>query len=344
MRGYRVTHHLASQRLVDDKKPPLESANRAESTQSQEPSFEPSQSSPLPSRDSTTQSLTSRRFTNPKLPALPQRVANLLRLPRLRRKSSPSRPTQAPSPPPSSSSPFPKATFESLSRPQTRRYQSFPPPIFTGAGQPRALDSRLSPENLVDKYSYLSEEEERSWRARSHSWDDVLAARTTNRNTRKTNASADDNAEKRKRSPLASPAQHPNTTSPNPLPDSANPPPLHLRGGAGRRKPKDTEALPPLTWWLAGGRGAPPTAGNYRKWREREKARIAEENKKRGRKEEGRGFWREMWWVLGGAKRAEYERRRKKGGCGDGGAGGGGGDGAAGGAAGGGGGNSAGTA
>lgn len=185
----------------------------------------------------------------------------------------------------------------------------------------------------MDEYSYLDEEEEQYWRERPHSWADVVAARNRKQNPPNPSGS-DGNEDKQQNSHTslnAPPKEHP-----SPAPSTT----LRLRGGGGggsnRRKLKDDEPLPSLSWWLAGGQGAPPTAGSYEKWREREKSRIAEENRKTGRKGEGRGFWREMCWVLGGAKAVNYDRRRgKEGGAGAGAEpGGGGGNGVAGDAAG----------
>lgn len=163
----------------------------------------------------------------------------------------------------------------------------------------------------MDEYLYLDEGEEQYWRERPHSWADVVTARKRKLNPQSENTGAEKENDQQNITPSLNPDQTPEQQS------APAPPTLHLRGGgrSNRRKLKDDEPLPSLSWWLAGGQGAPPTAGSYNKWRDREKGRIAEENKKTGRKGEGRGFWREMCWVLGGAKAAEYERRRgKKGG------------------------------
>lgn len=183
----------------------------------------------------------------------------------------------------------------------------------------------------MDEFSYLDEEEEQYWRERPHSWADVVAAR--NRKQNPPNPSGSDGNQDKQQNTLSLPNQNSeNNPERQSAPAPTNARPLRLRGGGGssRRNLKDDEPLPSLSWWLAGGQGAPPTAGSYKKWREREKGRISEENRRTGRKGEGRGFWREMCWVLGGAKAVDYERRRGK----EGGAGAGGGNGAAGDAAG----------
>jgi hypothetical protein len=67
-------------------------------------------------------------------------------------------------------------------------------------------------------------------------------------------------------------------------------------------------------WYLAGGRGEPPTAGNYRAWRARDRERISEENVRMGREgKKKRGFFREILLVLFGAKvDCQYKKGKKK--------------------------------
>ncbi|MCJ1474844.1 hypothetical protein MMC13_003504 [Lambiella insularis] len=102
------------------------------------------------------------------------------------------------------------------------------------------------------------------------------------------------------------------TTAPPSASPSSPPNPLALRGGASsnaqnpRSALPDNASLPASTWWFAGGRGKAPTAGTYRAWRERERERIVGENKERGKEgRAGRGFWREVKWVLGRGRRAK---------------------------------------
>ena len=111
--------------------------------------------------------------------------------------------------------------------------------------------------------------------------------------------------------PTAAPDYSPTLPDHSPLP-SATPTidsrRLTLRGGASRPCLDPSQPLPTNLWSLAGGRGPPPTVGNYAAWRKRERARIAEENARRGVVREGRGFWREFAWVLFGAKKRRHAR------------------------------------
>ncbi|MCJ1283966.1 hedgehog receptor activity [Xylographa opegraphella] len=271
-------------------------------------------------------SLPSSTPPSPKRP-LPHQVLDLLCLPyRKRRKpTTPPSPPPPPPPPASCTTRFPRrrrTSFDSL-------YHSFPPPVFTGCGQPRALDSRLYPELLTDEdedeheqehtHEHASDADHHFWSARSHLWAEIVAAQRDSQPAHQTGRAA---------TTPRTPPRPPPERRPHPQGRSNAPPHLSIRGGGGggnngpRIRLPDAQRLPSLAWYLAGGMGAPPTAGKYRAWRARERARIAEANETKGREgREGRGFWREVGWVLGGA-RAEGERmregRRGRGGDGDG--------------------------
>ena len=233
--------------------------------------------------------------------SLSQRVLNMLCIPN-RRRSSSSRPTSQLTPCPSRFCRRRRTSFDN-------RYHSFPPPEFTGQGQPRALDSRLYPELLADEedsHEDDSAEDHRYWSHRRHLLAEIVAdqrraaGNSTVKQERRSlhHSGPDDTAE----------AESPANDVESALQPAESPPRLSLRGG---RLP-DAQRLPSLPWRLAGGAGPPPTAGEYRAWRKSEMERIAEANRRNGRGDkEGRGFWREVWWVLGGA-RMENRRRQNR--------------------------------
>ncbi|MCJ1433183.1 hypothetical protein MMC27_002542 [Xylographa pallens] len=270
---------------------------------------------------------------SPKRP-LPHQVLDLLCLPYRKRATpkTPPPPSPPPHPHPPSCAPRPhrrrRTSFDT-------RYHSFPPPVFTGRDQPRALDSRLYPELLADEAdehpshapaAAADDETHPFWRARSHLWAETAAAQRSEAggvlapDTGAHPALGADREDSAAAAPTTTIRIPPERHHSNPAPPPRNAPPrLVLRGGGGGGAPvrlPDAQHLPPITWRLAGGRGPPPTAGEYRAWRARERERIAEANAQNGREgKEGRGFWREVWWVLGGAR---WEGRRRRGG-GDGG-------------------------
>ncbi|MCJ1290698.1 hypothetical protein MMC34_002240 [Xylographa carneopallida] len=285
-------------------------------------------SPPLPSSTNQT----------PKRP-LPQQVLDFLCIP-YRKRAKPTTPTPPTLEPPTSCVPRchrrRHTSFDD-------RYHSFPPPVFTGRGQPRALDSRLYPEVFADEGEHSLEHgpdgDHHFWSSRPHLWAEIVASQR---------GSASDLHAEQQAQPAPDTNQgedhaaSPSTAKPNPLPQTtaipttkdslaSYPPRLYLRGGGPPVRIPDAQRLPPLAWRLAGGIGPAPTAGEYRAWKARERERIAEANAKNGRKEqEGRGFWREVCWVLVGARWEDRRRRRRRKGEGDGG-GDGGGDGASGG-------------
>ncbi|MCJ1415659.1 hypothetical protein MMC32_001991 [Xylographa parallela] len=242
----------------------------------------------------------------PKRP-LPQQVLALLCLPYRKRPKHPPPPsTPSPHPPPYAPHPPHRRRRTSFDT----RYHSFPPPLFTTRGQPRALDTRLYPELLADEDDAPDPDaDHRFWSARPQLWAEIAAAQRSDAVPVSPPARAAS-------PPTAKPTPPSETPRSEPAPPpSTAPPHLTLRGGGGPpiRLP-DAQRLPPITWCFAGGRGPPPTAGEYRAWRARERARIAEANAECGRKgEEGRGFWREVWWVLVGGRRRRRRRRKGEG-------------------------------
>ncbi|MCJ1389474.1 hypothetical protein MMC18_002331 [Xylographa bjoerkii] len=192
------------------------------------------------------------------------------------------------------------------------RYHSFPPPVFTSRGQPRALDSRLYPELLADEdhgHGYGSDEDRPYWSARPHLWAEIVAAHRAEVAVPSGEQGADSplDAAQADRAYRTLAAEDSECAS-QPI---KSPSRLSLRGGGSTTRLPNAQRLPPIAWRLAGGIGPPPTAGQYRAWKAREKERIAVANAENGREDkEGRGFWREVWWVLGGARREN--RRRKK--------------------------------
>ncbi|MCJ1379966.1 hypothetical protein MMC17_003069 [Xylographa soralifera] len=261
--------------------------------------------------------------TQPPKRPLPQQVFDLLCIP-YRKRAKPTPPTSSPPQQPASRIPRchrrRRTSFDN-------KYHSFPPPVFTGRGQPRALDSRLYPELLADEeehsHAHASDDDRHFWTARPHLWAEIVAAQRGDAG----DLIAEPDAQPLARADEADNAGSAPTAKPNPLPEpnsqnadsqaalqpSQSPLRLSLRGGGGpaARLP-DAQRLPPIAWRLAGGFGPPPTAGEYRAWRAREKERIAEANAKNGRKEEGRGFWREVCWVLVGARWEDRRRRRRR--------------------------------
>ncbi|MCJ1317851.1 hypothetical protein MMC15_003178 [Xylographa vitiligo] len=282
-----------------------------------------------------TPTLPSPTTPSPKRP-LPQQVLHLLCLP-YRKRPLPTPPT--PTPPqdhPSSSLHHPHHHHHRYRRTSfDTRYHSFPPPTFTGRGQPRALDSRLYPEVLADDddadddaptpHEHGRDADRRFWSSRPHLWAEIAAAQRGDAASDAPLAAGED-ASPAPNPEHAPPAADPAAGTPSIQPERASatsdrasgpttPPRLSLRGGAEPRTGlPDAQRLPALTWRLAGGMGRPPTVGAYRAWRAREKARIAEANARRGWEgRRGRGFWREVCWVLGG-RRDEKRGERWRGG------------------------------
>lgn len=82
------------------------------------------------------------------------------------------------------------------------------------------------------------------------------------------------------------------------------PPPSNGRR-SGRRRLEDAEQVPGWLWFFAGGRGKPPTGGQLREWKMRDRAW-------RERTEYKGELWRELWRTSMGAWGKKGRKRRKE--------------------------------
>ncbi len=131
------------------------SSTNSPQQESSSQSFNPG--APLSLAQSSLLTLNTRLPTVPTPPTLPQKIIGICCVPylnlRKRAKSSPAKGFQfPPTPPPASSEatpPIGTSSPEDLTATRISSYESFPAPSFDLNGQPRALDSRLYPEEAT---------------------------------------------------------------------------------------------------------------------------------------------------------------------------------------------------